>query len=134
MKNLFFILSSLFLITSCNDDDEKDNRTSELKGTWKLTEVYSDIGNRTGQFSVIESEKTITFNKNGKLVSNGEMCDFAITTIKPSSGTYNIKDSTITINNCNLPPASIHFSIDKSSNLIITFPCIEECKMKFQKL
>lgn len=129
MKRLCFLLVPI-LILSCKDDDFVTS--PELIGTWELKEVFVGGGIRLNedgtQFNPVESDKTIVFDFSGKVSSNGSLCDL----FQPgeSSGTYTLKDSTITAH-CT-SSSSLKFQLTKET-LIVYYSCFEGCAEKYVK-
>jgi hypothetical protein len=106
---------------------------TELVGEWKLIEIYSDPGDGSGSFAPVNSQKTITFDENGNITSNGSLCDLSIASDSPSSGVYSLSNSTFTTQDCGFDGAIYNF--EKVLNvLIISFPCIEGCSAKYVKI
>ena len=131
MKKPMILLISYVLLISCQSDNST-LQTFELIGDWKLVEVLSDPGNGTGSFVSVDSEKTMTFLRDGTLTSNGSLCSLDYTSLVPTSGVYSLSDSTYTTNECGL--SDIRYTFEKFENtLIVSYPCIEACQSKFVK-
>ena len=130
MKNFFLLILIIGFVTSCNKNDEISN-LSDLEGRWKLSEVLADPGNGSGAFQSVTSNKTLEFDNNGNVTSNGFICDMSTGTNLNSSGTYSLTNRTINSNSC--PNNTIQFELNNGS-LILTYPCIEPCKAKFIRL
>jgi hypothetical protein len=130
MKNFFLLILIIGFVTSCNKNDEISN-LSDLEGRWKLSEVLADPGNGSGTFQSVTSNKTLEFDNNGNVTSNGFICDMSTGTNLNSSGTYSLTNRTINSNSC--PNNTIQFELNNGS-LILTYPCIEPCKAKFIRL
>lgn len=130
MKKVIILLVCLGLLFACNESD--DNQENNLQSKWKLTEVLADPGDGSGTFQPIESDLTIEFYNDGTLKSNGLLCYMALESSEETSGTYSIVDNTISPDNCD---HSLDFTIDsENSRLIISYPCIEPCGLKFVKI
>lgn len=122
---------SYVLLISCQSDNSTLQKF-ELIGDWKLVEVLSDPGDGTGSFVSVDSEKTMTFLSDGTLTSNGSLCGIEFTSLVPTSGVYSLTDSTYTTNDCG--PSGIKYTFEKYENtLIVSYPCIEDCKSMFIK-
>lgn len=130
MKNFFLLILIIGFVTSCNKNDEISN-LSDLEGRWKLSEVLADPGNGSGTFQSVTSNKTLEFDNNGNVTSNGSICDMSTGTNLNSSGTYSLTNRTINSNSCS--NNTIQFELNNGS-LILTYPCIEPCKAKFIRL
>jgi len=133
MKNTLLLFLSFILVLSCsNDDDKKTTSNSEIIGTWKLIEVYADPGDGSGDFVSVESDKVITFNTNGTINSNADLCILFSDSGALSSGTFSETEMTITIADCDTSPSTVFFEID-GANLILSYVCIEGCQEKYSK-
>ena len=127
---IFFALMSILF--SCNNEDDNASSTG-LVGVWKLTQILADPGDGSGTFMNVSSNKTIQFNTDGSLTSNGLICDMSIETNVPSSGTYSLTEMTIISAGCDNSGLLINFELN-SSSLIINYPCFEPCRAKYVKM
>lgn len=131
MKTIKLLISLVFItLTSCNYSDADDNENI-LVGTWKYTEMYADPGNGSGVFTPVTSDKTLTFDGNGNVTSNGSLCDMSTASNASSTGTYNEATNTLIPTNC--PNTTIIYELT-GTTLILNYPCIEPCKAKFIKV
>ncbi len=132
MKKIFSFLIVIIVISACSKNKNTD---TEAIGTWKLVEQLMDPGDGSGIFVAVESEKTITFLKKGKIESNGALCSIDGQNETSSKGSYNVDDYTITIEDCfDGDQNSLTFNYEiVDSYLILTFQCIEGCQQKFVK-
>jgi hypothetical protein len=125
MKKFILLSISIGILFSCNEDDSSNSNT-ELIGNWKLIEVFVDPGDGLGTFSSVESMKTITFQIDGTIISNGNLCDMSISSDKPTSGTYSKTEFIFNSGDCSNP--NNVFTFEKNGNiLIIDYSCIEPC-------
>ncbi|MBC3846466.1 hypothetical protein H8K90_08750 [Winogradskyella echinorum] len=132
MKKLSFILICILLVCCNSDDSNSDD--AELIGDWRLIELLSDPGNGSGSFNSVESDFIITFLSDGTFTANGDFCNMLDETNSPSTGIYSEIEFTITPDNCenSIPNWNYAFVIN-GDKLIVNFPCIEPCKVKYQK-
>jgi hypothetical protein len=130
MKKIFFTLLVVGMLSACNKDDNKSN--TSIVGNWKLIEVLEDPGDGSGTFMSVDSEKTITFNSDGTLTSNGDLCDMTTSTLNPTSGTYDATNATITSDACVQTTLGYNY-VQNGTVLIINYPCFEPCQAKYQK-
>lgn len=131
MKTIKLLISLVFLnLISCNKSDTV-NTPNTLVGTWKYSEMYADPGNGSGVFTPVTSNKTLTFDANGTVTSNGSLCDMSTASNASSTGTYTATTNTINPNSC--PSSNIIYEFSGTS-LILNYPCIEPCKAKFVKV
>lgn len=128
MKKIVLLTLMALMILSCNKDE------AGLTGEWKLVSQLMDPGDGSGVFTAVESDKTITFFKNGKLTSNKDLCYPLSASPESSEGTYSIEDSTLTITTCpgNTDP-TIWFSLS-GDTLILSYLCIEGCGEKYVRM
>ena len=68
MKNMILILSMFFLITGCSEKETKQQETS-IYGTWKLIQVYSNIGNGENSWNEVDVGYTYVMNIDNSFVS-----------------------------------------------------------------
>ena len=128
----FYLLISIVLITLTSCSKKENQATSNvLVGSWKLTDVLLDPGNGSGTFVPVSSNKTLIFNTNGNLTSNGNICDLSIESNTSSTGTYS--ESNSTINSASCQNTSILCEVI-GTTLILNYPCIEPCKAKYIKV
>lgn len=132
MKNTSFLTTFILLMIfsiSCGDDDTLD---SGIVGTWEFTEQLSDPGDGSGVFMEVDSDKTITFNADGTLESNGPLSTHVGTLDGgPSTGTYNLSDSSITLDSLDFQRI-FNFIVD-GNELVINYLCIEPCASKYKR-
>lgn len=131
MKKSILLLAMLNLLFSCNKNEQELASNPTLAGTWKLTEVLADIGDGKGTFQTVDSNKNIVFIGNDKVASNGILCDMSIESNSSTTGTYSEANNTINPSNCkNL---TIKYEL-KNNSLILFYPCIEACQVKYIKV
>ena len=131
LNNSLIGLALLVFVISCSDDPEPE--VVPLTGEWRLKEILIDPGNGSGEFQEVDSDKIIEFFSNGKVESNGNLCNGGITTSRPSTGIYKVPDSILEIDNCQQDVLMTRFRI-RDGNLILSYPCIEPCEEKYVKL
>ena len=131
MKKILFTLITVGILFSCHNDNDSNIETT-LIGNWKLIEVLADPGDGSGIFISVQSDKIITFENDGIITSNGNLCDMSISSDNQTTGTYSISESTYNSSNCNNP--NYNFTYEQSGNiLIVNYPCFEPCRAKFIK-
>lgn len=119
----------LLLASSCASDEIPEDEG--IIGSWQLVEMYSDPGDGSGSFRPVESEKTITFNKNKTFSSNGTLCHLSVDSLEKSNGFFSEIDMTISPNQCEFS-ADLPYEIE-GDFLIIYYFCIEGCGEKYKK-
>jgi hypothetical protein len=135
MKKLVFIFVIVSFFASCNNDDDSNSQDSDLVGDWKLIEMYISEGSINGTFSPVVSNKTISFLNNGIINSNGSLCHLTTSVGNPTSGTYFETESYFITDACTELIPNLEFSFEINGNtLIISYPCIEPCLVKYEKL
>jgi len=127
MKKSFLLVIIIGFVSSCNKNDEISS-SSDLEGRWKLSEIFADPGNGSGTFQSVTSNKTLVFDNNGNVTSNGIICDMSSGTNLSSSGTYSLINGKINSSLC--PNINIQFELNNNTLLLI-YPCIEPCKSKY---
>ncbi len=133
MKKIVILCSLIGMFSSCkNDDNDVETPNTDLIGNWKLIETLIDPGDGSGAFISVESNKTITFHEDGKITSNGSLCNVSIEANTPTSGTYSKTDSTFNSQDCNNNEHNYNFK-HEGLTLIVEFPCFEPCKEKYTK-
>lgn len=129
-----FIIISIFLLTiSCNNDDDFD--TSTVIGTWEINARLADPGDGSGTFQPLQSGKTLAFSAIGSvIVSKGTLCGIANDEDGTQSGRFNTSTSLITVTCEGFPEDfSVGYEL-KDGNLMISYPCIEGCAERYQKI
>jgi len=128
MKYLTILLAFTLTLVSCSNNN---NSEKEIVGEWKLIETLADPGDGSGVFQQIDSNKTIEFFNDNTFTSNGVLC-FMSNETTSSTGTYLETESQIFPSDCNNSELSLTYEIT-SSDLIISYFCIEPCKEKYEK-
>lgn len=126
MKKQLIITCLLLSIFACKKKDTTTNH--DLIGTWQLAEVLFDPGDGSGTFQPVISNKTITFDNQLNVLSNGTLCDMSIDTNSGSSGTYSIADATILPADC---PTNLLLLTHNADTLELRYPCFEPCRSKY---
>ncbi|MEW7279317.1 lipocalin family protein [Aquimarina sp. 2201CG1-2-11] len=133
MKKIALLCSLIGVLYSCkNDDNNTETPNTDLIGNWRLIETLIDPGDGSGTFTAVESDKIITFHEDGKITSNGSLCDVSIETNTPTSGTYSKTDATFNSKDCHNGDHTYNFK-HEGLTLIVEFPCFEPCKEKYTK-
>jgi len=131
MKKSIYLLILLGVLFSCNKNDNETTNNSALVGSWKLIAILSDPGNGSGIFNPVISNKTIVFDNNGNLSSNGTICDMSTDSNTSSTGNYIETNTSIISSSCQ----NLTIKYELSGNtLILNYPCIEPCKAKYIKI
>jgi hypothetical protein len=128
MKKLL-ILSLFFSSLSACKKKEATLNHSRI-GTWKLIEVLADPGDGSGTFQPVVSNKTITFDNQLNVTSNGILCDMSIASNAGSAGKYVIADSTIIPFDC---PSTTLVTTKYGDTLVLRYSCFEACRAKYMK-
>lgn len=133
MKNLAVYIVMVCFLIACSDDDKAKSTDAELIGTWKLSQVYMDPGDGSGDFTNVDSEKTITFLSDGTVNSNTDLCFMSSEIGQPSTGTFSETEMIITVLDCDVSPFELFFEIEEN-HLMVSYFCIEACQEKYVKL
>lgn len=129
--NTILMVCVMALFGACKNDDDS-TASPPLVGQWQLVEQLMDPGDGSGSFAPVDSEKKITFNADGSFSCNGNICELSGTAEVPTYGTYSLPDSTLYPEQCTQPVFPYTFEVD-GAFLIISYPCIEACRMKYEK-
>ncbi len=133
IHNLFkasFVILIAGLLFAC--DKNNDCPGEQLFGRWKLYRVLLDPGDGSGTFQNVTSSKFLEFHLDGKVSSNGLICDLGIESNTSSSAAFSLLDSTITCFDFSNTPYKIHF-YQNGSTLNIYYPCDEPCIVQYKK-
>lgn len=131
MKKSIYLIILLGVLFSCNKNDNETTNNSALVGSWKLIAILSDPGNGSGIFNPVISNKTIVFDNNGNLSSNGTICNMSTDSNTSSTGNYIEANTSIISSSCQ----NLTIKYELSGNtLILNYPCIEPCKAKYIKI
>ncbi|MBA6151620.1 lipocalin family protein [Gelidibacter maritimus] len=140
VKTIKFGIISLIIImlSGCNNSDDEIKTEQSIIGNWKLIEVYSDVGDGSGDWNPVENGYTYSFSSNGEFSSTRfPEC---------SSGTYTINSNELTlVFDCNgfttgieNPEGTFVENYTFESNTVILVPtymiCDEGCGWKFKKM
>lgn len=129
MKLRFLIFFLAFCVLSCDEDESE----AELLGTWQLVQILSDPGDGSGVFMPVNSNKTITFNADGTVTSNGSLCDIFEDEGESTSGIFSEETMSFTTEECGFEDFEYQFEID-GQFLTYFVLCIEPCGARFQKI
>ncbi|AZQ44199.1 hypothetical protein [Nonlabens ponticola] len=66
------IIAVALLFVSCGSNTTESK--SPIYGTWRITHSLADPGNGSAKFQETDSDKTLTFKKEGTVVSNENVC------------------------------------------------------------
>lgn len=132
MKQLFFVFLAAGVFIACDKDEEKKEEEKVQPEKWGLVEILSDPGDGSGTFTPVESDKIVEFYADGTITSNGNLCMGSVKADNPSTGTYSLVDSTIKPSNCTTGEIKIFFE-KNDSTMIISYPCIEPCREKYER-
>ena len=127
-KQALLILLLAGLFSTCSDDTSEEPKT--LVGTWKLSAVYFDPGDGSGDFQATDIDKRIEFFADGRVESEDNLCFAGNSGGSASSGFYILPDSILQVDGCPEAPFPTRFSLRKES-LILSYPCIEACQEKY---
>ena len=134
MKKLLPFMILMFLLNSCSKEEEEViNNDSPAIGKWQLKETLFDPGDGSGTYQEVSSDKTVEFFKNGKVSSNGSLCQVNPATGNPTTGTFSTSDSRIRSDECNEEYNVTRFKVD-GDNLFIYQSCIEGCAEKYIRI
>lgn len=133
MKKTIGLLALIFLLLSCSDDTTRPTESAEFLGKWGLSEILMDPGDGSGTFRPVDTFSSIEFLPNGKITSNYSLCPSYTGSETYFATTYNAGDNTISLKDCDMENYTISYSISEG-NLILSYPCIEACEYKFERL
>lgn len=130
MKLKYFILCSLYLLSSCSNN--KDENTDPIVGKWHLVSQLVDPGDGSGTFQDVISNRTIEIDENGVVTSNSNLCDLSIEAEGESVGQYSFQDMVMVIEGCSFP---YNLSVTLDGEFIdLHYPCFEACICKYKKI
>jgi len=139
-KILLTALATSLLFGSCSSDDSLN--TANIVGLWRLTAILSDPGDGSGTFRGVDTNATIQFFEDGTFTASEIVCTFSLDSdsAERTSGTYDLETMEVSIIRCgevdvdgNTPNTSIGVVLEEG-NLILNFPCIEACALRFRKI
>ncbi len=131
MKKPIILAILIAFSIGCNKEKKESIKSPDqtsLVGQYKLIEILADPGDGSGTFQAVNSNKVVQFYSDSTITSNGDLCSMSEASGSPSSGTYSLADSVITVNNC----LNMYFEIS-GNELIINYACIEPCRAKFER-
>ena len=129
MKYKFLVFFFGLCLLSCEEDESE----AELLGTWQLVETLVDPGDGSGVFRPVSSNKTITFNADGIVTSNGSLCDVFEDVTEPTSGIFSEENMSFTTDECGIEDFEYQFEIE-GQFLTYFVLCIEGCAVRFRKI
>lgn len=126
---IFIVTLGFYGLISCSEDEEQP---VDLVGEWKLTEMYLDPGDGSGDFTPVNSNRIVRFFADGTISSNGKLCEMSTNSDENSNGSYDLSNMVIEAD-CNFFGRDIIFEL-KNNSLTLSYPCIEACAQKFVKI
>ncbi|MFP9098344.1 hypothetical protein ACLI09_04760 [Flavobacterium sp. RHBU_24] len=133
MKKILFLLAVIIGLVGCNNNDNDQVVNNSVIGQWQLVAILADPGDGSGTFITVDSQKRLTFNDDGTLNSNGNICSMDTATDVATNGTYSEENHTIT-GSCGVAPYPITFEFDSNGSLILNHPCIEPCRERYARI
>ncbi|MEX0314402.1 MAG: hypothetical protein AB3N18_09515 [Allomuricauda sp.] len=144
MKGLYWVICSLFLLNCSKESTGVDfDNKSDLIGTWLLIESYADPGDGSGKYRPVKSDRRMSFFDDGTYTSNASICSQGNESDSEVVGAYEIGDENLSkysSENVLIPQEDCAFSdfrvviYFEKDKLILSFPCIEGCGLKFRRL
>lgn len=130
MKKIALLALVIVTLAAC-----KKNDPNSIIGTWKLIEENFDPGDGSGTFQPVDSDKTLTFKKNGTVTSNSNLCSISSADPIDTEATYNEEERKIEVADCfggSIDGFTFFYEII-DGELIVSYPCFEGCQQKFIK-
>ncbi|MCV6630093.1 MAG: hypothetical protein OIF50_09555 [Flavobacteriaceae bacterium] len=125
MKRYIFC-SLLWLFLGCTKEEDEEG----IIGTWQLVALQ----NADGSLETIESNKVLVFEKNGRIRSNGAMCNFTNTILEQEEiGTYDMPQGSIRAKDCATAILERSFSYHQTY-LLLKHPCNQHCVEKYERV
>ncbi|MGV3695635.1 hypothetical protein [Flavobacterium sp.] len=122
-------------VAACSSSTDRESETSEFLGKWKLTHMLMDPGDGSGTYEPVAGEYTLEFLTNGSIRTNYPLCNLNVQAgADDFTFPYIASENRIPSTACDYPEEySINYHID-GGNLILSFPCIEGCLEKFERI
>lgn len=140
MKNLILIFSLVITFSSCSQNDESKQTENTIYGAWKLSAVYSNIGNGQNHWNSVQNGYTILMNTDTSFESTKyEECNSGIFEMDTILNTISFIFNCNNFNPCEENSSSCveFFSLD-GDNLILSATyqnCDEGCpQFKFTRV
>ena len=134
MKNLLCLILLSILAIACGDKEQDDLFFNEgdIVGNWRLIETLLDPGDGSGVYKPSTLNVNLEIFDDGSVLSNGMLCGLGESVNgQVQHGQFYVEDSLIT-SSCDSLPYSLGVNhID--TILILSYPCIEPCLVKFEK-
>ena len=119
----------LSLCISCSRKNSLGSAVG-LVGTWELHESYADIGDGSGSYRPVASDRVIVFRPDGSFLTNGSFCP-GQEGGGHSGGTYLLPEWRLTPDCENAE--DLPFTL-QNDTLQITFHCIEGCGERYVRV
>ncbi len=134
MKKCILILAFASLSLYCSSDYNRRSESAQFIGKWKMTASLIDPGDGSGVYEPVSGNKTLEFLENGVIRTNYPMCSLNPATEETYTSPYNADDDYIQVQNCGSEPDyKVNYDIE-NGNLILSYPCIEACLVKFERV
>lgn len=134
MKKFFFVLVTISMLLSCSEDNSRKSETNEFLGKWKMTETLIDPGDGSGTYVPVSGEYFLEFFPNGTVGTNYMLCTLSGTNTGSYTSLYFADEQYIQSQTCNAnQDFQIYYQME-GENLILNYPCIEACQVKFIRI
>ncbi|WP_116125022.1 lipocalin family protein [Lewinella sp. IMCC34183] len=126
-----FLSGLLFALvfSACSSGGVGDDHP--LIGTWQLDEQLVDIGDGSGTYQPVDSDRTLTFRSDGTVTANFNFCNPIDGGTQLRSGSWSLEEGTLQPD-CR-PDRPLPLSLDDSVLTLTPF-CIEACGERYRKV
>lgn len=135
MKKLLLIFMLAGLL-ACNKEDNDDDAGNYSNDAWVLVEEYYDPGDGSGDFEPTNKSLSITWNDDNSFSASGNLCSLSLDNETTTEGTFNVDTEEMYVTNCEGAPENTYtltYELNETE-LLVYFPCIEGCALKFAKV
>jgi hypothetical protein len=122
------------MLLSCSEDNNRKSETAEFLGKWKMIETLIDPGDGSGIYEPVSGEFILEFFTNGTVGTNYMLCTLNGTNTGNFTSAYFANEQYIQSQTCNAnQDFQIYYQIE-GENLILSYPCVEACLVKFIRI
>lgn len=124
-----FISVSFLLMLACSSSQKVIQ--AKFVGEWRLVATI-EKENSHGRFENVDSNKKISIQSNGTVVSNGNLCQLSTETVKSMHGKLTKDGKYYVLSGCRFNH-KIWYSLE-DGDLVVYYSCLGQCVERYERV